>query len=248
MKYVLIVVLAVSNGVYLSNGIKLPSYIKPCKPNQSNFSECAVAEANKILPMLIRGYLPFNIPPLNPYYTPKVRSLPSSDSNLNVILENVFIYGLDEIEVLSVEFNFTEHVIDLKVNIPKLIMQCHYEVEGYVLILPLNGKGPGNITAVNGTYNGRLLYSLYTENGDEYAKMDNATIKFELERLYAHLEDIVHDDKEFSEDTNLLINSQWRYVVQEFSPLIKETIGNLVLEVFNGIFKKVPFVEIFGGV
>lgn len=58
--------------------------------------------------------------------------------------KNLKIYGYTKIN--SLEANFKDNILKIDTEFPEIKLVFEYEIHGRILVLPINGNGPGSIT------------------------------------------------------------------------------------------------------
>lgn len=46
------------------------------------------------------------------------------------------------------------------------------------------------------------------------------------------------------EAMNVFLNDNWKHVMKDMKPVLEESIGEIVKELFNAMYNKIPFEEI----
>ncbi|XP_044726747.1 protein takeout-like [Chrysoperla carnea] len=244
MNSIQIVAVIVSCCVGLLQAASLPDFLTPCKGTDPNLNQCAETEANKVIPKLMKGYPSLNIPVLSPLKIDQIKV--ENTGQLNIVINDAVVRGLEDAKASKFNIDLKSHNINLRLNIPNLNIQGEYEMEGQVLVLPLNGKGACNITAVNGDFDIAVSYTLYDKDGVQYAKIEKVDVAIDIKDAHLYFANLLNAKKQVSDDINALLNKEWRQVIHDLEPAIKETVSLIVTQVGNGIIDKVPYAEIFG--
>ncbi|XP_044726745.1 circadian clock-controlled protein daywake-like [Chrysoperla carnea] len=244
MNSIQIVAVIVSCCVGLLQAASLPDFITPCKGTDPNLSQCAEIEANKVIPKLINGYPSLNIPVLSPLKIEQIKV--ENSGQLSIVINDALVRGLEDAKVSKFNMDFNSHIVHLRLNIPNLNIQGEYEMAGQLLVLPINGKGACNITAVNGDFDIDVSYTLYDKDGVQYAKIEKVDVVIDIKDAHLYFANLLNAKKQVSDDINALLNKEWRQVIHDLEPAIKEAVSLIVTQVVNGIIDKVPFAEVFG--
>ncbi|XP_044739903.1 circadian clock-controlled protein daywake-like [Chrysoperla carnea] len=231
---------------YCSSSPILPSSITPCKGTDPNLNECAKKEANKFLPVLVKGLPEFRVPVLDPLVIPEIK-VKSNGNQLNIFLKNANVTGLGTAFVEHFNFDLKGHKIHATLSIPHLNIQGDYKMNGRILVIPVRGKGPANMAISDTLFNVDVEYSVYKNEDVEYIKIDKFDISFEIGNAVMRFENLFNDDKELSENANNLINKEWRQVLKQITPEISETISEIGIQIADGVAQKISYAEMFGG-
>lgn len=82
---------------------------------------------------------------MEPLSIPEIKV--ESNGQLNIILRDGLVNGLSQAKASDFKADFKNQKISFKLFIPNLNIISQYEIDGRILVLPIQGKGPGNITA-----------------------------------------------------------------------------------------------------
>ncbi|XP_044740771.1 protein takeout-like [Chrysoperla carnea] len=231
-------------GLVISvNCLKLPNYITACSRSDPNLNECAVKNANDAISELVKGDKKYRIPALNPLVIPEI--LIDSNGQLRIQLNNVHVYGLKNTVVTHMDIDLKNQVLGASVSIPHLNIQADYDVKGRILVLPINGEGPANITAVNGVYTMHFKYSLFEKNGVKYGKIHDDSIEYHIKRAYFYLDNLFNGNKQLSEQMNQILDDNWNEVLKDLGPAITTAVSAIVKQIFTAVLDHVPYDEIF---
>ncbi|XP_018570119.1 protein takeout-like [Anoplophora glabripennis] len=218
------------------------SYIKPCSKSAPDFDECCVAHGKDALPHMLKGDKEYNIPNLTPFVVPLV-SL--SSANLKIGIRDMHLHGLETNELKQVKFDFDNKKVTVKIFFNVINIIGDFEMDGKILMIPLQGSGKSNITAVGVDVVYSLDYKLETKEGDEYFSIVSATSDFTSEKLYIDINDLLGGNKELGDTINKALNENWRALMESVKPVIAETIVKIGNSIIDGFSSTVPFADIF---
>ncbi|CAH1961065.1 unnamed protein product [Acanthoscelides obtectus] len=220
-----------------------PSYIKACKVNSPDFDECALQNGRGALPYIVKGDRKYNIPKLNPLKLPVVNV--DAGKDLNIKLTNIAAKGLEKVELDRVKIDTVKREVYLDMHMPRVELIGQYDINGKILILPIQGKGPCNITGVEPKFQYHFKYVLDKVNDEEYMKLtDDDNLDFQLKRAYFNLENLFDGNKQLGDNMNQFLNENWQEVVKEIGGAISQTIRAVARAISSGYFKKVPYREL----
>ncbi|KAG5861533.1 hypothetical protein JTB14_030292 [Gonioctena quinquepunctata] len=124
--------------------LPLPPYLKACQKSLPNFDECALEQANLAIPNIVKGDPKYGIPNLLPLELDQINVL--TGGNLKINLQEVKLYGLDRVKVTKFKINPAAQQVNMDFSADLLNIQAKYEMNGKILVLPLEGNGDANIT------------------------------------------------------------------------------------------------------
>lgn len=59
------------------------------------------------------------------------------------------------------------------------------------------------------------------------------------------LENLFNGDKALGESMNKFLNENWEVIFDEMKPVIDEAIGEIVKNIINNVFAKIPYKDLF---
>ncbi|KAG5872978.1 hypothetical protein JTB14_017035 [Gonioctena quinquepunctata] len=219
--------------------LPLPPYLKACQKSLPNFDDCALEQANLAIPYILKGDPKYGIPNLVPLELDQVNVL--TGGNLKINFQGVKLYGLDRLKLTNFKINLAAQKVNLDFAAELLNIQAKYEINGKILVLPLEGNGDANITATGLDIKYELTYKLKTIDGEEYMNLDEQNIDFTIEMVSFYFDNLFNGDDELGANTNKLLNEEWKSVLDELKPAIAETIATVASSIVNGIFDKIPY-------
>nr|CAI5868767.1 unnamed protein product [Callosobruchus analis] len=220
-----------------------PSYIKPCKVNAPDFDDCALEHGRAALPYIVKGDRKYSIPKLNPLKLPAVNV--DAGENLNIKLTDVNAEGLEKIKLDRVKIDTKARKVFLDMHMARVELIGQYDVNGKILILPIQGKGPCNITGIDTKFQYVFNYVLDKVNGEEYMRLtDHDNLDFQVGKAYFKLENLFNGDKTLGDTMNNFLNENWEEVIKEIGGAISQTIRTVARTISSGYFKKVPYREL----
>lgn len=81
-------------------------------------------------------------------------------------------------------------------------------------------------------------------DGKRYIVINDKKVSLIIGDSKLYFANLFNGNKELSESTNQLINENSKDIVQEITPLVEETIGELVHKVVNQVFNIFPVDEL----
>ncbi|KAJ8939702.1 hypothetical protein NQ318_009802 [Aromia moschata] len=157
------------------------SYITPCKKADPNLNECAKQNGLKAIPSILKGDKSYKYPSLTPLKLPLIEI--SSSNNLAITLKDVLLNGLETVVFDKAAIDLDNKHIEVVVSFSRLNIQCIYTIDGQILVLPIKGNGPGNLTFDTDGY-------LFPETeGETYNRRVSRASRVSISRQANHCED-----------------------------------------------------------
>lgn len=120
-----------------------------------------------------------------------------------------------------------------------------YLVEGSVLVLPITGKGPFNLTAFGLNLKIRLNGDFVDYHNKTYIVLKNFKSDITMDRFIVHLENLFNGNKMLGETMNNLLNENWQELNKELSPAFVDVFGKNILNGANKVFAKNSVDKLF---
>lgn len=223
-----------------SQATSLPSYIKVCKKNDH---DCYIQHANEAIPHFLNGDKNLRLPKLNPQ---KVQKIEANAGNLQLTFSNVEFFGLDTTKVLDIDWNYDEHKIYTEINVENIEFISQYVASGKIMVLPVQGSGPCNITFKNLHLKYTLSYKVEAKGSLHYAITDaNDNLDWTIEKTYFRFDNLFNGNKAMGDNVNKFINENDQDVLKEMSGVITAFIKPTIYGTYSAILGKVPVEELF---
>ncbi|XP_046393777.1 protein takeout-like isoform X2 [Ischnura elegans] len=128
--------------------IPLPDFIKPCSRNDPKLNECVRKQGPAVIPKLKDGIRKYRIPKLEPLRVEqiKVDQDESASVGINLIANDIDLHGVSQAQLKDIDIQLDPPVFKMKFLFPRVELLAKYDINGKVLILPIQGKGDANIT------------------------------------------------------------------------------------------------------
>ncbi|KAJ8673663.1 hypothetical protein QAD02_004925 [Eretmocerus hayati] len=238
-------VLVVCAAIVRANHVDIPDFIHVCKRNDPDLGECIKKSVNEIKPKLATGLPQYDIPSLEPLIF-KELTAGNEANGLKVTVKDIKCYGASdfEIEKIRTEIETLRFAVDLL--LPHLYIEGQYEVNGRVLLLPIQGNGPiyGNFTDALGQV--KIQAAVKTdEQGEEHMHLSELRLRIAIRKGTLRLENLFNGDPVLGNAVNNAINSNFDGFIKELQPLIEKALSENFLELGNKIIEPFPFHAIF---
>ncbi|XP_065169909.1 protein takeout-like [Atheta coriaria] len=244
MNCVLIISLILAVGVYSA---KLPEYLTKCQKGPDS-SDCVKTNTQAVIDALIKnvGEPKFKLQGLTPIHVDKIDL--QATSQLKVILSNVDFFGFNELQPAG--GGVTEETLQVKAHLPRVELVGDYDINGKILILPIQGQGTFNITMVDFDvdYTAKLLVE--ERKGKKYyqvANDDNTVLKIDkIKRVHWQFKNLFNGDDRLGPEMNRFLNENWKEVFGEVQLAIEQTAAFSIVNYFiNGYLHYIPIEELF---
>lgn len=234
-----------------AHAAKLPSYLTPrCSRSLPTpaLSACCEKLANQGVSSLAYGDKKLRIPSMRPLIVPHMSlSQGTQQIGLNLTWEPAEIWGLEDSRLYNMTMDWQNKKAVFDVVIPRFTLAGHYKSSGRVLLLPVNGEGPSNMTV----YNLRVHYSYdwpikKNPDGKEYVTITNSAISISgADGMKLDFQGMFNGDPLLGNQMNAFLNENWRELIREMGPGMAEATGQVTLLVMQGLTSHVPVSEMF---
>ncbi|KAI4499873.1 hypothetical protein M0802_005129 [Mischocyttarus mexicanus] len=224
--------------------MELPDFIHVCKRNDPNIVPCVTESVEFLKPYLQKGVPEYNIPSLEPLL---LKSLISTDKGgLRISAKDVEAFGASDFTITSLNINFDNLEFALEVKLPHLHIRGLYDINGRVLLLPIQGSGPmvGNFTQCTGTVKIRAG-TKQQPNGDNNVIIEDFKMKITVGKGTITLENLFGGEKVLGDVVNNAINSNFDAFLSELQPFIEKALSDAFREIANSIVTNFTYEQLF---
>ncbi|KAE8747381.1 hypothetical protein FOCC_FOCC005848 [Frankliniella occidentalis] len=247
-RYLMFVTFALIAVMSFADALKLPPYIKACKRNDPKLNECGLKNGKEAVARFVNGDRKYKIPNLNPLtlYNFGVDS-GSSSVGIKLTFKEAQIHGLGDVDIRSTKFDLEKKHIEFDLFWDVFHILGDYEISGRVLVLPITGKGPANVTVTNLVVTFGFDYELVPKKkgGKDHVSLTESKVKFEVGRAYFDLKNLFNGDRLLADNMNQFLNENWKEVTKELGPSLADSIGQVISQIIQQIVDAVPYDNIF---
>ena len=93
----------------------------------------------------------------------------------------------------------------------------------------------------------KFIPNLIEKKGKQYIQIPANKFKlaFDTTRMYLRLDNLFNGDKALGDNMNLFLNENWKDILQELKPAVRETLAQILSGIINSVFDKIPYNELF---
>ncbi|CAG9832096.1 unnamed protein product [Diabrotica balteata] len=234
----------------LKNGefeLPLPAYsakyINVCKAKETDISKCIMENIENIRPKLDDGIPELGIPSINPL------KIPFAELNIGKefksSMKDIKMYGINTFIVKDLKVDLDNNYLEIKVNIPHIRAEGEYNVKGKLLILTLDGSGPGqiNITNLEVTLIGHGVRE--TKHGKTFLKISSIDITPIIGIVNLRLNNLFNGNPELTETSNKVLNENQEVLKEQFAPPIVHIVEGFMSTIISNFFDHFPIDKLF---
>lgn len=222
--------------------LSLPSYIKPCPLNESDFDACALEHGQEAMPYIIKGDPEYEIPNLDPWIIP---ILSVKEFGLTLEATNMTIAGLDTGTLESIKTEFPKRKVVVRYRVPKMLFLGNYDMSGRLVSIPVRGHGDFNATMYNTILEYMAEFDVTKKDDEEYAVLKNYDMMFYPEDMEFVMSNLFGGNKLVGDVVHKFLNDNWRIVMEEAGRPATKYLGKELNKALIKACEKVPLKEIF---
>ncbi|XP_020720254.1 circadian clock-controlled protein daywake-like [Bombus affinis] len=205
---------------------ELPPGVQSCPRalDLPQYDRCVVQQLNAITPYLAKGIPSLKLPALDPLFLPSLTVDRNLDSlKIKANMSQIRVYGATNFVISDLKANPNDLSVRLKVQLPHVHVNGDYDVQGRLLLLPLNGAGSfkGNFTSTEAQVSAQGK-EVTDKNGIQRIEIDKLVTKIRVGdgniKLKAPPSHSVAADAAAT-----FFNSNPRLVLDIASPIIEDT-------------------------
>lgn len=233
--------------VNIDAAVKLPKGFLRCKQSDPQFEKCVNKAANLAIPELVKGQPKFGLPVIDPLrITSLIINQGHGPVNIRLNFTNLDIIGLTGSSVTNLKTDIQKAQMSFKVTMrTPLNLIGQYSVEGKVLVLPIVGHGPCNLTLdkFEATITGH--FSPTEKGGEIYWLLKDLNFDFTVTKLYMNLANLFNGDKALGTQMNIFLNENWKEILEELRPAFTTALTTIFRNMAQRFFEKVPLNQMF---
>ncbi|XP_014487718.1 PREDICTED: protein takeout-like [Dinoponera quadriceps] len=127
---------------------------------------------------------------------------------------------------------------------PQMNITCDYEINGRVLLLPLQGKGKSEMTLYNSTMTADAEFERYERHGESYLKLKKLDFHIKDTDLKVYFENLFGKDSNLGKEMNRLLNENSKIIFKEIKPAYEEICKQFITELADKIFYNFPLKKL----
>ncbi|KAJ3650902.1 hypothetical protein Zmor_016977 [Zophobas morio] len=224
----------------------IPPNFKKCFRKDPNFKNCILEAVQSGIPQLTKPFKSLDLPNLEPFEVPLLTVRDKGGAvALNQNFKNCVFYGLTTMKIQDFDLDFGKKTLFVDSVVPKMVFKCHYQLEGKVLVLPIKGDGNSTIKFTNFRLKFRSFYDEIVRNSKTYYTTASTEMQSDVEHSHFQFDNLFNGNKELGDNVNLVLNDNWRQVVDELHPEYNEIVRQILTGMIEKVWTKVSLEEMF---
>uniref|UniRef100_A0A1B0G190 Hemolymph juvenile hormone binding protein n=1 Tax=Glossina morsitans morsitans TaxID=37546 RepID=A0A1B0G190_GLOMM len=219
-----------------------PSYVKSCKIYEPEFTKCSTESIQMLITQVAKGIpeLEGIVRRLDPFIIDDIdfNQANTEAANLYAHLTNLTATGLSKLQIKESRVSKRDFGWLTTILVPKLRLEGHYQLNGRVLVLTLQGEGHMFIEIDDLAIVMRTKTKLIEKDGFTFYNITDLRAEIEIGNLRTQFDDLFGgNNKEIEKSTNESFNKNWQEFFEALRPLINETVER-ILQTFAASFMK----------
>ncbi|RVE54630.1 hypothetical protein evm_000751 [Chilo suppressalis] len=224
--------------------MELPSYITACSRNDPNLNDCALKTAKESIHQFSIGDENRHLPPLDPVFVEEITIYIPNETGLKIVFKENYFHGLSGMQIKGLKFDFNKKTISAEAMV-NLEVANKYDLSGKIMLVPLKSNGDSSIKLKNADLRIKMWYEHVTgSDGKIHWNITKHEIKYDVERAYFRLENLL-GDKNIGDQINNLLNELWKEIVNKVGPTICLSLSSAVVKNLGVFLEQVSFEELF---
>nr|CAD7461676.1 unnamed protein product [Timema tahoe] len=143
--------------------------------------------------------------------------------------------------------------MEMDLRTPSMMFTADYEMEGKILLIPLDGKGDcvynfsegDNVPRADVTTIAYVQGELVNRDGKEYMQVKDLRWTIEVKKAHSQFNNLFNGDKNLGTATNNFLNDNWEDAFKTYKHLPEEAFGVLFKDLINKVYGHFPFEELY---
>jgi len=242
----LLVVTVVFSLCLVGQSAKLPSSWGRCHKSDKEFPECLRRNIEGAIRSLNKPNSELGLDTFDPLDIPELY-IGEGTGPVNVAqhFKRVKLHGLTNEKVYSADVDFDKKEIRAYSLNPELRLEGEYEMKGRILLLPIVGKGPCNVTLYNMKIHHVLKFDYVERKGKTYMRAVDFTTQMDPDRVTFQFDNLFDGDKQLGDNINKVLNENGLEVFNDVKPGYEKGFALIFKGMANRILPKVAVKDIF---
>ncbi|CAH1404687.1 unnamed protein product [Nezara viridula] len=234
-------------AVHAASLKKASDYFEICHTSDPKFNECVANTLIKLRGKLMKGIPSLNLLPIDPLEVEKMELRQGSGENFHIYqkLTDLKVYGLSNYSIDNFKFDYKKKQLNQTLSFPLVKLDGAYEIDGKILILPINGKGNVTYTCRNVTIDSIITFERFEKNKERYIRIKDYKIHIQPQHAEIHFTNLFNGDKRLGDAMNTFLNNNWKEAFESYRELPEKAFADLMKIHMNRVYTKFPENEIF---
>lgn len=134
---------------------------------------------------------------------------------------------------------------EIELLFPRLELISPYQMDGRVLILPVQGNGNSNLTLLNSESTIKFTGKPVEKNGKVYMQTDNLKFSVQPQKMIVEFGNMFNGDPVLGPTTNQFLNENWADIYAELRVSVEAAFSKVIETVINNVFASLQYKNAF---
>ncbi|KAJ3651230.1 hypothetical protein Zmor_017281 [Zophobas morio] len=233
--------------IAISGCVKLPSSFQKCDRDKSDCNPCIAKAVENAISQLNHARPSVGLIGLEPLEIPFMSIAPGGGpASFSHNYTNLKLSGLTQGKVSKFDVDFDKKIIYFDFTVPHLRLDFMYDATGKILVLPIDGHGPGIIDLSDLLLSFTFDLEEYEKNDKKYYKIIGSRLTLEPKLIHYNLDNLFNGDERLGKQINDVLNDNWSDIFSDLKSSYEESFNKIFTNTFDRLLGKVPVDEIFG--
>ncbi|VVC36457.1 Haemolymph juvenile hormone binding [Cinara cedri] len=227
---------------------KLPNFVHVCKRSDPQLEKCLVKTIESLRPELPIGIPKMQIPALEPMVIPMLVVNRNVEAlKVKATIKDIRAWGGSKFVLSNLKVNLEKLNGEATVVLPNLFVNCTYDIDGRLMVIPLQGQGMyvGNITNTKADIKASVEVMKDKKNRD-YFQIKDVRIKLRVGDAVGKIiaQNNNRNNDAITETASVFYHQNRRAVLDIVTPIAEEIAHEFALQIGNNILKTILYDEI----
>ncbi|XP_026826194.1 circadian clock-controlled protein [Ooceraea biroi] len=221
----------------------IPDFLHICNTRDPQYNDCLLESVRTLQPYLKTGVPDYNVPSLEPLKLKKLTFTPTNSLRLQA--SDIDVFGASNYIPHKARADTEKLLYAIDIELPNIIVEGKYEMNGRVLLLPIHGSGGlhGNFSNCIGAV--RVLGEKYTEEGVEKIRIKDFNLKISVGHGTLKLDNLFGGEQVLGDVVNNAINNNFDLFMKELLPLVEKALSKAFQNIADNIVQQFSYEQLF---
>ncbi|KAK9892733.1 hypothetical protein WA026_021924 [Henosepilachna vigintioctopunctata] len=225
---------------------KLPQDWIKCSLTKNEAEDCLGNAVEYAISHLKSGAPDLTIASLEPLLIPSLTiGAGTGPVNVDQRFNDIKLHGLTGSKVLTGSADLENNVMFAQSITPVLRLEANYEMNGRILLLPIQGTGLCNITLINTAINHTLHTEMIQKKKKDFLNIKEYTVTLRPEKVIFHFDNLFNGDKRLGDEINRVMNENQEEVFADVRSGYERSFGLIFQDLANRVFSRVVIKDLF---
>ncbi|XP_055546850.1 uncharacterized protein LOC129731109 [Wyeomyia smithii] len=206
-----------------------------CSRSDPELSKCITNVMNSIRFNLAEGDFGYGplAPTLDPYRI-KLLDIENGQS-FKVLLRNTTIGGIGDYQIENLRQDLSQKKFTFRLKLPTLLTKGKYDLNMYIFLLRVYGKGDFNMTLIDTIADMTAQYFLQEQDGKNYVKFRPMDVRLQFGKASFYLDNLFDGDQNLGQIGNSAVNNYPYLLLDQVKTGIETHLRRSVTTMANAI-------------